>query len=156
MTLAYNLVSTVVPNRYPPKDTNYRCIFPVLYRPGLATVYRGGFVLERYVEGNSETDFVWLVEELPTNFAVDGTADDTIEATWILHSGSLETGVQLEIDTVNTFNSGDYQVFDLALNAESYEITGLVAATTYYLRIRLVHNGVYSDWSDIETTATLP
>jgi|CXWL01.1.fsa_nt_gi hypothetical protein len=155
MSVVFKIKESTVVHRDPPRNLNFLRKISLLYRPGLASVGLGGGVIERFVAGSSDTDFEWLDYESPNNLVLEITAADEITATWSLHSGSLETGVQYEIDTVNTFDSIDLQTFNLARDTLENIVSGLIALTQYYVRVRVVRNGVYSEWSSIET-ATLP
>src|SRR3990167_6064908 len=63
---------------------------------------------------NKTTLFAWAGGEAPSALTLTSGGTTDVDAAWTLNSGALETAVQLQIDTVNTFDSVDLQTLALA------------------------------------------
>lgn len=93
------------------------------------------------------TDYLGLVA--PANGALNQNPDVMID--WSGISGA--TNYQYEIDTVNTFDSPEYQTGTTGTNSYFYN-SSLLFGETYYWRARAIHATDTSSWSVIWSFST--
>jgi hypothetical protein len=88
----------------------------------------------------------------PTSLTASAVSSSQINLTWV-DNNSNETGYLVESSLSSS--SGFAQIVNLPQNTQSYSSTRLVAATTYYYRVRAVHDGAYSAYSNVASARTL-
>ena len=106
MAISQVIKGTVVIHKDPPDNKNHIRKFYTVYRHGLATESTSKVVIERYVAGETDTNFEWLDYEAPIRLVLVADGAEAVIATWVLKNGSLGTGVQLQLDTVDFRLSG--------------------------------------------------
>jgi hypothetical protein len=87
---------------------------------------------------------------LSTGFTANWTLDTYWNSTAFVNE--VFTSYELTISTSSTFASGNTVISNLSTT--SYVATGLIAATTYYYRVRLINGNDTSDYSSTITQAT--
>lgn len=92
----------------------------------------------------------------PTSQAASDITNNSVRANWL--NGDTSPGVKTEIqlDTVNTFNSANLRtITDLLSGVDRFDFGSLTANTAYFYRVRHIRNGVASSYSSTQTFTTL-
>jgi len=88
----------------------------------------------------------------PTNIAVNNITTSGFSANWDISTAVDSYSLELATDQAFTSYVTGYQ--GLIVNSSSYAFTGLYPSHTYYLRLRVFHNGTYGDFSDFASVTT--
>lgn len=88
----------------------------------------------------------------PTSFTFTAVGIDSIDADWNDPNSDAVT-FELQIDTVNTFDSPDLQTLEISSTA-AVEATNLEPNTTYYGRVRGENGAGFSSWSSTLSATT--
>ncbi|MBP7829590.1 MAG: fibronectin type III domain-containing protein [Kiritimatiellae bacterium] len=122
--------------------------------PGTLIYYRG-YAINSVGTNYSEDGNFWTVPSAPTIQAATNASETSFHANWLTATGA--TGYRLDVSTSDSFADfvSGFQDVD-AGSATTWPVTGLVAGTPYYYRVRAVNSGGTSANSGTNAVWTLP